>query len=200
MENLSNILDYKILLASKSPRRLELIKQMGFEVETFPIDVDEDYPLDLDYRIIPEYLAEKKAKGFNYSLLNDNEILLTADTMVFIDGHSISKPENRNQAIDFLTSLSENKHLVITGVCLKTNKKEISFSASTTVYFKKLELWEKEYYVDNYKPYDKAGGYAIQQWIGCIGIEKIEGSYYNVVGLPTFEVFNHIKKIIVNYE
>lgn len=200
MENLSNILDYKILLASKSPRRLELIKQMGFEVETFPIDVDEDYPLDLDYRIIPEYLAEKKAKGFNYSLLNDNEILLTADTMVFIDGHSISKPENRNQAIDFLTSLSENKHLVITGVCLKTNKKEISFSASTTVNFKKLELWEKEYYVDNYKPYDKAGGYAIQQWIGCIGIEKIEGSYYNVVGLPTFEVFNHIKKIIVNYE
>ena len=200
MENLSNILDYKILLASKSPRRLELIKQMGFEVETFPIDVDEDYPLYLDYRIIPEYLAEKKAKGFNYSLLNDNEILLTADTMVFIDGHSISKPENRNQAIDFLTSLSENKHLVITGVCLKTNKKEISFSASTTVYFKKLELWEKEYYVDNYKPYDKAGGYAIQQWIGCIGIEKIEGSYYNVVGLPTFEVFNHIKKIIVNYE
>jgi septum formation protein len=200
MENLSNILDYKILLASKSPRRLELIKQMGFEVETFPIDVDEDYPLDLDYRIIPEYLAEKKAKGFDYSLLNDNEILLTADTMVFIDGHSISKPENRNQAIDFLTSLSENKHLVITGVCLKTNKKEISFSASTTVYFKKLELWEKEYYVDNYKPYDKAGGYAIQQWIGCIGIEKIEGSYYNVVGLPTFEVFNHIKKIIVNYE
>ena len=107
MENLSNILDYKILLASKSPRRLELIKQMGFEVETFPIDVDEDYPLDLDYRIIPEYLAEKKAKGFDYSLLNDNEILLTADTMVFIDGHSISKPENRNQAIDFLTSLSE---------------------------------------------------------------------------------------------
>ena len=200
MENLSNILDYKILLASKSPRRLELIKQMGFEVETCPIDVDEDYPLDLDYRIIPEYLAERKAKGFDYSLLNDNEILLTADTMVFIDGHSISKPENRNQAIDFLTSLSENKHLVITGVCLKTNKKEISFSASTTVYFKKLELWEKEYYVDNYKPYDKAGGYAIQQWIGCIGIEKIEGSYYNVVGLPTFEVFNHIKKIIVNYE
>lgn len=200
MENLSNILDYKILLASKSPRRLELIKQMGFEVETCPIDVDEDYPLDLDYRIIPEYLAEKKAKGFDYSLLNDNEILLTADTMVFIDGHSISKPENRNQAIDFLTSLSENKHLVITGVCLKTNKKEISFSASTTVYFKKLELWEKEYYVDNYKPYDKAGGYAIQQWIGCIGIEKIEGSYYNVVGLPTFEVFNHIKKIIVNYD
>lgn len=200
MENLSNILDYKILLASKSPRRLELIKQMGFEVETCPIDVNEDYPLDLDYRIIPEYLAEKKAKGFDYSLLNDNEILLTADTMVFIDGHSISKPENRNQAIDFLTSLSENKHLVITGVCLKTNKKEISFSASTTVYFKKLELWEKEYYVDNYKPYDKAGGYAIQQWIGCIGIEKIEGSYYNVVGLPTFEVFNHIKKIIVNYE
>lgn len=200
MENLSNILDYKILLASKSPRRLELIKQMGFEVETCPIDVDEDYPLDLDYRIIPEYLAEKKAKGFDSYLLNDNEILLTADTMVFIDGHSISKPENRNQAIDFLTSLSENKHLVITGVCLKTNKKEISFSASTTVYFKKLELWEKEYYVDNYKPYDKAGGYAIQQWIGCIGIEKIEGSYYNVVGLPTFEVFNHIKKIIVNYE
>lgn len=200
MENLSNILDYKILLASKSPRRLELIKQMGFEVETCPIDVDEDYPLDLDYRIIPEYLAEKKAKGFDYSLLNDNEILLTADTMVFIDGHSISKPENRNQAIDYLTSLSENKHLVITGVCLKTNKKEISFSASTTVYFKKLELWEKEYYVDNYKPYDKAGGYAIQQWIGCIGIEKIEGSYYNVVGLPTFEVFNHIKKIIVNYD
>lgn len=200
MESLSNILDYKILLASKSPRRLELIKQMGFEVETCPIDVDEDYPLDLDYRIIPEYLAEKKAKGFDYSLLNDNEILLTADTMVFIDGNSISKPENRNQAIDFLTSLSENKHLVITGVCLKTNKKEISFSASTTVYFKKLELWEKEYYVDNYKPYDKAGGYAIQQWIGCIGIEKIEGSYYNVVGLPTFEVFNHIKKIIVNYE
>lgn len=200
MENLSNILDYKILLASKSPRRLELIKQMGFEVETCPIDVEEDYPLDLDFRIIPEYLAEKKAKSFDSSLLNDNEILLTADTMVFIDGHSISKPENRNQAIDFLTSLSENKHLVITGVCLKTNKQEISFSASTTVYFKKLELWEKEYYVDNYKPYDKAGGYAIQQWIGCIGIEKIEGSYYNVVGLPTFEVFNHIKKIIVNYE
>lgn len=198
MENLSNIFDYRIVLASKSPRRLQLVKQMGFKVISWPIDINEDYPIEFDFEKIPEFLARKKSESFDKSLLDKKDILLTADTMVFVDGVSLSKPKNKEEAIEFLKRLSSKRHMVITGSCLKTIEEDISFSSITYVYFKNLSSREIDYYVDNYNPYDKAGGYAIQEWIGSIGIVKIEGCYYNVMGLPTQEVFSQINKIITS--
>lgn len=196
MVKLSDVFDYRIVLASKSPRRLQLIKQMGFSVITKKIDVNEDYSQEIDYRMVAEHLAHRKADNCNVSELCDKDILLTADTMVFVDGLSYGKPKDRAQAIDFIQNLSSKKHNVITGCCLKTKSKTVSFSVSTDVYFKKLSIDEIEYYIDKYQPFDKAGAYGIQEWIGCIGVEKIDGCFYNVMGLPTQELFKQIKQII----
>lgn len=196
MINLNELFNYKIILASKSPRRLSLIKQMGFGVELRSIYVEESYPEELPYNNIAEYLAIKKAEGLNVSELKEKEILLTADTIVFIDNKPIGKPKNREEAISFLQSLSNKEHKVITGCCLKTKYKTTSFSVCTNVFFKQLSLEEIEYYIDKYQPYDKAGAYGIQEWIGSIGIKKIEGCFYNVIGLPTTALFQNIKEII----
>lgn len=198
MVNLNEIFQYKIILASKSPRRLQLIKQMGFEVGVRTINVEEVYPKEIPYNNIAEYLAQKKAEGFNISNIKEKEILLTADTIVFIDNKPIGKPKDREEAISFLQNLSEKEHKVITGCCLKTKYKTSTFSVCTNVFFKKLSQEEIEYYIDKYQPYDKAGAYGIQEWIGSIGIEKIEGCFYNVMGLPTTELFKQIKEIISN--
>ena len=198
MVNLNELFQYKIILASKSPRRLHLLKQMGFEVGVRTIDIEEVYPKELPYNNIAEYLAKKKAEGFNISNLKEKEILLTADTIVFVDNKSIGKPKDRKEAISFLQSLSEKEHKVITGCCLKTKYKTSTFIVCTNVFFKKLSQDEIEYYIDKYQPYDKAGAYGIQEWIGSIGIEKIEGCFYNVMGLPTTELFKQIKEIISN--
>lgn len=198
MVNLNEIFQYKIILASKSPRRLQLIKQMGFEVGVRTINVEEVYPKEIPYNNIAEYLAQKKAEGFNISNIKEKEILLTADTIVFIDNKPIGKPKDREEAISFLKNLSEKEHKVITGCCLKTKYKTSTFSVCTNVFFKKLSLEEIEYYIDKYQPYDKAGAYGIQEWIGSIGIEKIDGCFYNVMGLPTTELFKQIKEIISN--
>lgn len=198
MVNLNEIFQYKIILASKSPRRLQLIKQMGFEVGVRTINVEEVYPKEITYNNIAEYLAQKKAEGFNISNIKEKEILLTADTIVFIDNKPIGKPKDREEAISFLQILSEKEHKVITGCCLKTKYKTSTFSVCTNVFFKKLSQEEIEYYIDKYQPYDKAGAYGIQEWIGSIGIEKIEGCFYNVMGLPTTELFKQIKEIISN--
>jgi len=198
MVNLNEIFQYKIILASKSPRRLQLIKQMGFEVGVRTINVEEVYPKEIPYNNIAEYLAQKKAEGFNISNIKEKEILLTADTIVFIDNKPIGKPKDREEAISFLQNLSEKEHKVITGCCLKTKYKTSTFSVCTNVFFKKLSQEEIEYYIDKYQPYDKAGAYGIQEWIGLIGIEKIEGCFYNVMGLPTTELFKQIKEIISN--
>lgn len=198
MVNLNEIFQYKIILASKSPRRLQLIKQMGFEVGVRTINVEEVYPKEIPYNNIAEYLAKKKAEGFNISNIKEKEILLTADTIVFINNKPIGKPKDREEAISFLQSLSEKEHKVITGCCLKTKYKTSTFSVCTNVFFKKISQEEIEYYIDKYQPYDKAGAYGIQEWIGSIGIEKIEGCFYNVMGLPTTELFKQIKEIISN--
>jgi len=198
MVNLNELFSYKIILASKSPRRLKLLKQMGFDVELRDVYVEESYPEELSYNNIAEYLAIKKAEGFNITELKEKEILLTADTIVFISDKPIGKPKNREEATSFLQTLSHKKHKVITGCCLKTRDKTISFSECTYVYFKALSQDEIEYYIDKYQPYDKAGAYGIQEWIGLIGIEKIEGCFYNVMGLPTTSLFQRIKEIIGN--
>ena len=195
MISLNDILQKKIILASKSPRRLQLIQQMGFNVEISNIDVEENYPQDMQYDKIAEFLALKKAQAYIFPI-QENEILLTADTMVFVDGKSIGKPENKEMAISYLESLSNKEHKVITGCCLKTNTKTHLFSVCTNVFFRELTQEEIEYYINNYKPFDKAGAYGIQEWIGSVGIEKIEGCFYNVMGLPTTELFKEIKKII----
>lgn len=196
MKDLSDIISYKILLASKSPRRLSLLQEMGLDIEVISLDVEEGHPQDLEYSKIPEYLAIKKSKAFNTSNLEDNHILLSADTMVFLEGRALSKPKDRQDAIRSLAQLSSTTHEVITGVCLRTKSKHISFSSTTKVEFTSLSQEEIEYYVDKFKPYDKAGGYAIQEWIGMVGISKINGSYYNVVGLPTDMVYKKLKEII----
>ncbi len=196
MKDLSDIISYKILLASKSPRRLSLLQEIGLDIEVISLDVEEGHPQDLEYSKIPEYLAIKKSKAFNTSNLEDNHILLSADTMVFLEGRALSKPKDRQDAIRSLAQLSSTTHEVITGVCLRTKSKHISFSSTTKVEFTSLSQEEIEYYVDKFKPYDKAGGYAIQEWIGMVGISKISGSYYNVVGLPTDMVYKKLKEII----
>lgn len=195
MFNLNDILKKKIILASKSPRRLQLIQQMGFNVELSNIDVEEDYPQDIQYDKIAEFLALKKANAY-INLIKEDQILITADTMVFLNEQSIGKPEDKEMAISYLQSLSNKEHKVITGCCLKTKSKTHSFSVCTNVFFRELTKEEIEYYINNYKPFDKAGAYGIQEWIGSVGIEKIEGCFYNVMGLPTTELFKEIKKII----
>lgn len=195
MVNLNDIFKKTIILASKSPRRLQLIQQMGFNVELSSIDVEEDYPRDLQYDKIAEFLALKKAQAYNF-FIQENQILVTADTMVFVDQKVIGKPKNNEMAISYLQSLSNKQHKVITGCCVRTKTKTHSFSVCTNVFFRELTLQEIEYYVENYKPFDKAGAYGIQEWIGSVGIERIEGCFYNVMGLPTTELFKEIKKII----
>lgn len=199
MVNLNELLQIKIILASKSPRRLQLLKQMGFNVEVSDLNIEESFPENICFDKIAEYLAIKKAQGYNFSI-KKNEILLTADTMVFIEGESIGKPKDKEEAISFLQHLSNKEHKVITGCCLKTQELTSSFSVCTNVFFIELTQQEIEYYIDKYHPYDKAGAYGIQEWIGSIGIEKIEGCFYNVMGLPTTQLFQEIKNIIRNKE
>jgi len=186
---------YSIVLLSASARRKALVKQMGFEVKVKPTNLQETYPSALIYDRIPEYLSVKKANSFPLSHLKDNEILLAADTMVFQNEKPLFKPQTTDQAIFHLQSLSNGIHTVITGCTLKSRTKTISFSDTTTVVFNPLTVEEINYYVNKYSPYDKAGGYGIQEWIGLIGIKEINGSPYNVMGLPTHQVYQKIKTL-----
>jgi len=187
-------LPYNIVLGSQSPRRKELLKLAGFDFQILDIDYEEAIP-KAGYNIsdIPAYLAEQKAlhaKG-----LNGNDLLITADTLVFLDGKIMGKPKDADQAFEMLSSLSGKMHEVITGVCLKYEQQIEIFSDTTKVYFKPLEAEEIEYYIENYNPFDKAGAYGAQDWIGLIAIEKIEGSYFNVMGLPVHKVYESLKAL-----
>lgn len=193
--SLSDLLSTKIILASKSPRRKQLLEQMGFEVEVETIDVNEDYPKDIDINFVAEYLAIKKSENYTKKI-DDNSILVTSDTIVIVDRIIFGKPKDEVQAKQYLNLLSSKTHKVITACCLKTNKKVKHFSVSSIVKFKSLTKEEIEYYVKNFKPYDKAGAYGIQEWIGTIGIESIEGDYYNIVGFPCNKFFEFAKEII----
>ena len=179
-----------LVLASSSPRRQYLMKEAGFQFTVEKPDVEESFPTTLPVDQVAKYLAEKKAEYFRLTM--KDEIVLTADTVVILEDRIINKPQDRNEAIDMLSALSGNKHLVMTGVCILSKEKEECFDDTTEVFFQNLQRKEIEYYVDTYKPYDKAGAYGAQDWIGMVAIQKIIGSYFNVMGLPVHKVYQHL--------
>lgn len=181
-----------LIVASSSPRRQYLMKEAGFHFTSEKPDGDETFPTDLPVDQVAKYLAEKKAENFRLTM--KDEIILTADTVVILDSEIINKPEDRAEAIRMLLALSGKTHLVVTGVCIISKEKEESFDDTTEVTFQTLTLKEIEYYVDTYKPYDKAGAYGAQDWIGMVAIKKIIGSYFNVMGLPIHKVYQHLKR------
>jgi len=183
----------KIILASGSPRRQQFLKDLGVNFEIKLREVDESYPSNLKGKDIAVFISEKKSSAFND--LIDNEVLITSDTIVWVNDKALGKPKDRIDAINMLKELSGNMHEVISAFTLKTNKYTISDYSSTKVFFNELIQEEIEYYVDNFKPFDKAGSYGIQEWIGLIGINKIEGSYNNVVGLPVDMVYKALLNI-----
>jgi len=182
-----------ILLASNSPRRHELLKQAGLEFTVVQNLMEETFPEDLPIEKIPLFLAEQKAE-FNKEFLEGDEVLITADTIVKLDDQMLGKPNSTPEAIALLKSLSGKWHEVITGVCLLSRTLKVSFSETTRVKFRKITEEEIDYYVRHYMPYDKAGAYGIQEWIGLIGIDRIEGSYFNVVGLPINRVWYELQQ------
>jgi len=188
--------DYKIILASQSPRRQYLLKELGIDFEIISnSEMEEKYPPELTKEKIPVYLAEMKAKAIMPSV-PDKTLLITADTIVWFNNKVINKPSGYDDALNMLEELSGEVHEVITGVCLTTSKRKHSFHTSTLVYFATLSKEEIRYYVEQYRPYDKAGAYGIQEWIGYIGIERIEGSYFNVMGLPVQELYREMIKFL----
>jgi septum formation protein len=188
-----NTKKYKIILASNSPRRQQLLHEMGISFEVRVKPVDEVFPPELSKEAVAIFLCELKAKAFLADEFEDDELLITADTIVCLGDEILNKPNDREHAIDMLTKLSGRKHEVITGVCLMSKEKMTSFAVSTLVYFRELSKEEIVYYVDVFQPFDKAGSYGIQEWIGFVGITKIEGSYFNVVGFPTEKIFEALK-------
>lgn len=187
-----NFEDHTIILASQSPRRQQLLSEAGIAFIVKPVNYNEEYHGNLPADAVAKYLAEQKARHF--SNLQDWEIVLTADTTVVINEIILGKPGSEQEAKDMLSSLSGRMHNVISGVCLKSNKKVVSFDETTKVYFKSLTDEEIAYYIKQYKPYDKAGAYGIQEWIGMIGIDRIEGSYFNVMGLPIHKIYQELRK------
>lgn len=181
----------KIILASQSPRRKQLLEwaEINFDVQVSA--ADESYPDHLPVETIPVFIARNKAKAVQQKV-NDDSIIIAADTIVVLNNEVINKPSDRKNAIEILQSLSGKKHFVITGVVILKNDNEISFSDITEVIFHPLTYEQIEFYVDNYKPYDKAGAYAIQEWIGVVGIKLINGDFYNVMGLPVSRVIQAI--------
>ena len=193
LNNLSK--KYNIILGSASPRRKELLTDIGLEFNIQITDKEEDYPLKLKEQEIAEFLAKQKSEFLSENLL-DTDLLITADTIVSFKNKLLNKPKDKAEAFSTLSKLSENTHKVITGVCIKTLQKDVVFSTTTMVTFRKLEEKEINHYINNHNPYDKAGAYGIQDWIGKIGIRNIEGSYSNVVGLPTSELYKQLKSFV----
>lgn len=191
---LSNLKSYKIILASKSPRRRELLSNLGIDFEIVTLDTDESYPANMPVDEVAAYLALKKAEPFTAEKY-PSHLIITADTIVCIENEILGKPESREHAFEMLQKLSGNDHKVITGVCLSSPNLKKCFTSTTTVHFKTLSSNEIEYYIDNYKPFDKAGAYGIQEWIGFVAVERIEGSYFNVMGLPVQKLYEELNKI-----
>ena len=180
---------YRVVLASGSPRRQQLLKEMGVSFELRVKSVEESYPEHLSGEEIASFLAQKKAKALHDELKED-ELLITADTVVWHKGNSLEKPENAKEAKEMLRALSGDTHQVITAVCLTTTKGARIICDQTSVKFAELTEEEIDHYIATFKPFDKAGGYGIQEWLGIIGIQEIKGSYTNVVGLPTQKLYN----------
>ncbi|MCR5181192.1 MAG: Maf-like protein [Bacteroidaceae bacterium] len=184
----------KLILASNSPRRRELLAGLGleFEVRVLP-GIAESYPAELAEGDIPLYIAQQKAEAYLPSLAPD-ELLITADTIVWLDGQVMEKPKDEDDACRMLRQLSGHTHQVFTGVSLTTTEKRVAFSCRTDVTFAKLEEEEIQHYVSRFRPLDKAGAYGVQEWIGYIGVERVEGSYFNVVGLPVQRLYQALKQ------
>ena len=185
---------YKLILASGSPRRQQFFKDLDLDFEIRLKEVEEIYPVELKAEQITDYLAELKANAFSGELLA-NEILITSDTIVWHNNKALGKPKDEQDAFNILKSLSNTTHEVITSVCFKTNTTTTILNELTKVTFNELSDQAIRYYLENYKPYDKAGAYGIQEWIGFIGVSKIEGSYANVMGMPTDKVYEYLSKL-----
>lgn len=181
-----------LLLASNSPRRKELLSQLGYDFEVVKIDVDESYPSDLKPHEIAEYVSAKKAKAFD---VNENELLLTSDTIVTLDQKILLKPKDENEAFEMIKSLSGKVHQVYTAFTIKTVDSEISKTSKTDVEFSEISDEEIKFYINNYKPFDKAGSYGIQEWLGMAKIKNISGSFYSVMGFPVDLVYEELKKL-----
>jgi septum formation protein len=185
---------YKLILASGSPRRQQFFKDLELDFEIRLKDIEEIFPPELKATEITNFLAELKASAFEGDL-KDNEILITSDTIVWHNEKALGKPKDKQDAFEIIKSLSNSTHEVITSVCFKTNLKTDIISETTKVTFNELSEESILYYIDKYKPYDKAGAYGIQEWIGFIGVSKIEGSYANVMGLPVDKVYEYLSKL-----
>lgn len=183
---------YKLVLASQSPRRKELLAGLGLDFEVRVKQVNEDFPMELPALEVAQYLAKKKADAFLLDL-SSGEIVLTSDTVVVLDGVILGKPADASEARAMLTALSGKSHRVVTGLSITSAIKQETHSDVATVYFRNLSDEEIDFYVENFKPFDKAGSYGIQEWIGFIGVEKIEGSFFTVMGLPLHLVYQVLK-------
>ena len=190
-ELLHNIAGYKIILGSQSPRRQELLRGLNLNFEVKVMDVEENFPPEMVGVDIPMYLAEKKANAYD---IDDNTLLITADTIVWHEGMVLGKPTDKATAKQMLKQLSGKTHQVITGVCICTRAKRRVFHVISEVRFASLSATEIDFYLEHYKPYDKAGSYGVQEWIGYVGVEHINGSYFNVMGLPIQRVYNELKR------
>ncbi|MDE6193892.1 MAG: Maf family nucleotide pyrophosphatase [Muribaculaceae bacterium] len=190
---LDNIRKYDVVLASKSPRRKELLGMLDVPFEIRVKDgIDESYPADMPAVEVAEYLSRLKGKAYAEDI-RENEMVITADTIVILDGKIYGKPKNEDDAIDMLMQLQGRTHIVASGVCVATKEKIVSFTTTTEVTFAPLSREEATWYVEKYRPLDKAGAYGIQEWIGCAAVARIDGSFYNVMGLPVHQLYNVLK-------
>lgn len=190
---LENIEKYKLVLASKSPRRKELLGMLDVPFEIKVRDgIDESYPSDMPAVEVAEFLSRQKGKAYAEDI-KENEMVITADTIVILDGKIFGKPKDDKDAVDMLMTLQGRTHTVASGVCVATKDKIVSFTTTTDVTFGPLTREEAQWYVDKYRPLDKAGAYGIQEWIGCAAVARIDGSFYNVMGLPVHQLYNILK-------
>ena len=190
---LSNLKKYHIILASKSPRRQELLRGMGVDFEILTKETPEDYPTDLPLDEVPKYLSLQKSQAFSDEELPKDYLLITSDTVVICEDEILGKPKDREDAMRMLQLLSGKTHHVVTGVTVRSAKKTESFAVRSNVTFAQLDDDEIDYYIEHCKPFDKAGAYGIQEWIGYVGISGLEGSFYNVMGLPTRKLYQCLK-------
>lgn len=188
--------EYRVILASASPRRKELLTALGIEYELFTaFNLEEEFPKDMEPREVPLFLAKEKSLAYPYDLMR-KEILITADTIVSLDSEVLLKPNSHSDAFEILRKLSARSHYVYTGVYIRSDSDSVGFVSETEVVFGKLSDDEIEYYIQNYKPFDKAGAYGIQEWIGYVGVEQIRGSYFNVMGLPIYKLYRELEVFI----
>ena len=183
---------YQIVLASQSPRRIQFLKDLGLQFTVQPTQVDESFDNQLQGSAITDFLCQLKANAFRFE--SDDQLVITCDTIVWNNGKALNKPSDFNEAFDMIASLRNKAHQVISSICIKTKDKTHVLNDTTTVTFSNLTDEEITYYINTYQPYDKAGAYGIQEWIGLIGIEKIEGSYTNVVGMPMEKLYHALKQ------